>query len=163
VGDKDWTEKEHLAFKTVMRHLWWAMATGAVPVPFLDMAALMAVQLKMLSGISKVYGVPFKESRGKAFIGSLIGVIVPQSLSWGAFGTLLKLIPGLGALAGGPAMVIFSGASTYALGKVFIQHFSSGGTFLGFNPEQVRDYFRAQFEEGRKIVSRTEQKTENPA
>jgi hypothetical protein len=36
------------------------------------------------------------------------------------------------------------------LGKVLIQHFEAGGTFLDFDPEKVKDYFKAQFEEGRK-------------
>jgi hypothetical protein len=36
---------------------------------------------------------------------------------------------------------------------VFIQHFESGGTFLDFNPDEVKEYFKAQFEEGRKLAT----------
>ncbi|MDE2463441.1 MAG: GTPase, partial [Alphaproteobacteria bacterium] len=37
-------------------------------------------------------------------------------------------------------------ASTYALGKVFIQHFESGGTFLDMDPDKVSAYFKEQYE-----------------
>ena len=49
-------------------------------------------------------------------------------------------------------MAIFSGAYTWALGRVFIQHFESGGTFLNFDAEKVREHFKAEFEEGRKMA-----------
>ena len=44
----------------------------------------------------------------------------------------------------------FSGAVTYAIGKVFVQHFEMGGTLLDFNPEKVKKYFREQYEQGMK-------------
>jgi len=45
-----------------------------------------------------------------------------------------------------------AGASTYAVGQVFIQHFESGGTFLDFDPEKVKGYFAEQFEKGKLAV-----------
>ena len=50
-------------------------------------------------------------------------------------------------------MPVFAGASTYAIGKVFIQHFESGGTFLDFEPAKVRAYFSQQFDKGRDLAS----------
>jgi uncharacterized protein (DUF697 family) len=130
-----------------------------------DLAAVSGAQLKMLAELSSIYGVPFEQNRGKALIGSLIGSIVPGTLAFGTAGSLLKSVPVVGALAGVPAMLIFCGASTCAVGKVFIQHFESGGTFLTFDPEQVRDYFKAQFEDARNMATRMEGKkrTEAPA
>ena len=37
-------------------------------------------------------------------------------------------------------MPVIAGAA-YAVGKVFIQHFASGGTFLTFDPEKVRAHY----------------------
>ena len=136
------------------------MGAGLIPVPFVDLAAVSGVQIKMLAAVSKIYEVPFLESRGKVLIASLIGSIAPSAVSYGAIGCLLKAVPLVGALAGAPTMALFCGASTWALGKVFIQHFESGGTFLNFNPEQVKDYFKAQFEEGRKMASTMEAQPE---
>jgi uncharacterized protein (DUF697 family) len=141
------------------------MGAGLVPVPVLDLAAVSGVQLKMISEISKIYGVPFHESRGKAAIGALIGFALPHVFTVGLLGSAVKALPLVGALAGAPTMALLSGAAAYALGKVFIQHFESGGTFLNFKPEDVQEYFKAQFEEGRKVAAAmdADKKAEGPA
>jgi len=146
------TEKEQIALKTVKNYMWWSMGAGLIPVPFVDWAAFSAVQLKMVAGISKIYGVPFENDRGKAVIGSLASFVLPHSLACGLIGSWLKAIPLVGSLAGAPAMALFCGANAWALGAVFIQHFESGGTFLNLNPREVREYFKAQFEEGGKLA-----------
>jgi uncharacterized protein (DUF697 family) len=159
------SEREQKALKTVKQYMWWSMGAGLIPVPVVDMVAVSGVQLKMLAEISKIYNIPFPKSRGKAVVGSLIGAALPSAVSYGAFGSLCKALPVVGAVAGTTTMVLSSAASTYAVGKVFIQHFESGGTFLDFKPEEVREYFKAQFEEGRKAAATVapEQKADAPA
>jgi hypothetical protein len=46
-------------------------------------------------------------------------------------------------------MPAFGAAATYAVGQVFIQHFESGGTFLDFDPDKVREHFRQEFDRAR--------------
>jgi uncharacterized protein (DUF697 family) len=150
------SEKEQKALKTVKSFMWWSMGAGLIPVPFVDLAAVSGVQIKMLAELSKIYGIEFHESRGKALTGALLGSIVPGAMSFGAVGSLLKAIPVVGALAGVPSMVVFCGASAWALGKVFIQHFESGGTFLDFDPDKVKEYFKKQFEDGQKVATTME-------
>jgi hypothetical protein len=53
-------------------------------------------------------------------------------------------------------MVLFCGASTYALGRIFIQHFNSGGTFLTFDAEKVQEHFRQLYAEGTKLAAEME-------
>jgi hypothetical protein len=43
-------------------------------------------------------------------------------------------------------MPAFSACATYVIGKVFIQHFASGGTLLDFNPPDYREFIKAQKE-----------------
>jgi uncharacterized protein (DUF697 family) len=160
--DKQQADKQQSALKTVRTYMWWSMGAGLIPVPFADLAAVTGVQLKMLNEISKLYGIAFQENRGKAVVGSLIGSIVPGTLAFGALGSALKAVPVIGTFAGAPAMVLFCGASTWALGKVFIQHFESGGTFLDFDPDEVREYYKAQFDESRKALE-TDKKAKVPA
>jgi uncharacterized protein (DUF697 family) len=128
------------------------MGAGLIPVPLVDLVVVSGVQLKMLADISKVYGVKFHENRGKALIAALLGYVLPNSLSFGTVGSLIKAIPVIGQLAGAPSMVAFCGASTYAVGKVFIHHFESGGTFLSFDPAKVREHFQQEFAAGGKIA-----------
>jgi len=147
------SDKEQLAIQTVKRYMWWSGAAGLVPIPVVDVIAVSGVQLKMLADMSKIYDLPFEASRGKMIIGSLMGYVLPSALSFGLIGSLIKGIPLVGTLAGEPAMALFSAAYAWALGTVFIQHFESGGTFLNFDPEAVKEHFRAQFEEGRKMAA----------
>ena len=146
-------EKEQQARKVVKNYMWWSMGAGLIPVPFADLVAVSAVQLKMLAEVSKVYGMEFQENRGKAVVAALIGYVVPSTLSFGSVGSLLKAIPVVGTLVGAPSMVLFCGASTYAVGKIFIQHFESGGTFLTFDPIKVKEHFQKEFEDGSKLAA----------
>jgi uncharacterized protein (DUF697 family) len=141
----------------VKKWMWWTMGAGLIPVPFVDLAAVTGVQLKMLSDLSNLYGVKFSENKGKAIISALLGSIVPNSLAGGGVGSILKMVPFVGTLLGGISMSLFSGAATYAIGKSFIQHFESGGTFLDFDPVKVKDYFGKQFEEGQSIAMKMEE------
>ncbi len=154
------SENEQIALKTTKRYMWWSAGAALVPVPVADMVAISAVQVKMLYDVSRIYGIPFDKSRVQAIVGSLIGYIVPHTLSVGLFGSLIKTLPLVGALVGAPSFALFSAAYAWALGRIFIQHFESGGTFLNFNPEAVKEHFRAQFEEGQKMATSMRTKQE---
>ena len=69
-----------------------------------------------------------------------------------ASASVVKAIPLLGTLVGGVSWLALAGASTYAVGRVFVQHFESGGTFLTLDPEQVRAHYREEFERGEQLV-----------
>ena len=57
---------------------------------------------------------------------------------------MVKGLPVIGTLVGTfTTPVLFAGA-TYIIGKVFIQHFTSGGTLLDFNPPDYREFIKAQ-------------------
>jgi hypothetical protein len=58
------------------------------------------------------------------------------------------VVPGgmLFGLVGGAA---FAGASTYAMGRVFIQDFESDGAFLSLDPKAVRAFYDREFEQGK--------------
>jgi uncharacterized protein (DUF697 family) len=150
------SEKEKRTSAVIKNYMWWSVGAGLIPFPFVDLMAVSGVQLKMLAEISKVYGVEFQEGRGKMLVASLIGYVVPSVLSFGSAATLLKAIPVVGHLVGAPSMGIFCGASTYAVGKVFMQHFEAGGTFLTFNAANVKEHFKKEFEEGGKLLKKAQ-------
>ena len=129
--------KHELAEKRIEYYARWAAATGAIPAPILDLAALTAVQLKMLKTLAKIYGIEFKETYGKAVLGSVLGALVPTKLAFGGLGMAIKSIPGIGTIAGMAAVPGFNYASTHAVGKVFEKHFASGGKMLSLDPKMV--------------------------
>ena len=73
-----------------------------------------------------------------------------SSLAGGFVPTYLKAVPGLGMVAGILTAPLFYGAVTYAVGKVFIEHFETGGTLLTFNADRMRVYFQHFLAEGKE-------------
>jgi len=136
----------------VKNRMMWSAGAGLVPIPVVDLVALSGIQLEMLYSISKLYDVPFRRDIGKSIIAALLGSVLPTGMApWLA--SMIKLIPLIGQTTGAVTMSIVGGASTYAVGKIFIQHFEAGGTFLDFKPEKVKDYFAQLYKEGKTKVS----------
>jgi uncharacterized protein (DUF697 family) len=135
--------KEAEAERIVNSFMGWSVGAGMIPLPLADLAALGAVQLTMLDQLSTLYGVEFKKNLVKPIIGALVGTGGSMLLAVPA-ASLLKVIPIVGPLAALLTEPGLAAASTYALGKVFIQHFESGGTFLDFDPNKVREYYKEQ-------------------
>lgn len=133
----------------IKNHMIWSMGAGFIPVPIADIFAVSAVQIDMIRQLSKVYEVDFKETEGKAMITSLTSSGLAR-LGARAF----KFIPVVGTALGGATMAVMSGASTYALGEVFKKHFETGGTFLDFDPERVKEFYKEKFNNGKEIAKK---------
>ena len=144
-----------LADRIVRENMLWATGGGLIPVPMLDMIAITAVELKMLKELSSLYELPFREDQVKSILTSLLAGVGAPALGAAITASLLKTIPILGVLSGAIAVPGAAAALTYAVGKVFVQHFASGGTFLDFDPKKVREHFARQFEEGKLVAAKT--------
>ncbi len=130
---------------TIMKYIILSVGTGTIPFPVFDLVAIVGIQLKMVSELSEKYGIPFSENISKSIILSLLGSLAPLEIVKGIVGTTSKHIPGLGTLMGTTLLASLSGASTYAVGKVFIKHFESNGTFLNYDLEKMKVYFSKQY------------------
>jgi uncharacterized protein (DUF697 family) len=130
--------------KTVRNYSWISAAVGLIPLPALDIVALIGVQLKMLSDLAGLYKIDFTKNLGKESITALIGGGAP--IAGSGFGYLVRSLPVIGPAIGLFAVPAFAGASTYAVGRVFIMHFESGGTLLTFDPLKVRDHYDAELQ-----------------
>ena len=142
-------ERDELASQLVDRLSLWSGAAGLIPVPFVDMVAVGGVQLHMLRRLSEIYGVPFSENRGKSVLASIAGAVIPASTATTTamgVGSFMKALPGLGTAIGALTMPVVSAGATWIIGKVFMQHFASGGTLLDFNPPDYREFIKAQKE-----------------
>lgn len=141
------------ANEILKRNLTYSVGAGLLPIPFADLAGIAGCQLKMLNELSKLYGVRFSEHKVKNILAALIGSVGTAALATGALGSLIKMIPVVGSVSGALALPIVAGSSTFAVGKVFIQHFESGGTFLDFNPAKTKAYFNEQFRQGNSVAA----------
>ncbi len=138
--------------KIINQHVLGSAGVGLIPLPLVDLVALSGVQLNMLRLIAKAYGQTFSQDAGKNIIASLVGGGFSVSIS-GLVASVIKAIPVIGQTTGALALPITAGATTYALGKVFVMHFASGGTFLTFNPEKVKEHYDTFLKKGRQVVS----------
>lgn len=150
--------KKELAQEIVKSHVIYSLGAGLVPVPLLDIAAVSVVQLDMLKQLAKAYGQDFKESAGKGWISAITGSTMARM---GA--SFVKAIPGIGSILGGVTMSVLSGASTYAIGQVFILHFSSGGNFMNFNFDQAKEIYQREFEAGKKVAKEMDKQKNSKA
>jgi uncharacterized protein (DUF697 family) len=147
--------KEAQGDKIIRENMLWASGGGLIPVPLLDMVAITAVEVKMLKELSALYELPFKEHQVKSILASLLAGVGAPALGAAVTASLFKSVPILGAVSGFIAIPGAAAAFTYAVGKVFLQHFASGGTFLDFDPKKVREHFARQFEEGKLVAAKT--------
>ena len=137
--------RDEVASQLVDRLALWSGAAGLIPVPVVDLAAVGGVQLYMLRRLAEIYGVPFSENRGKSVLASLAGAVIPFTTAT-TIGGLAKFFPVFGTAIGQLTMAGVSAPATWVIGKVFIQHFASGGTLLDFNPPDYREFIKAQRE-----------------
>jgi len=136
--------KEAAAMRVVREYMGWSTGAGLIPLPLVDVAAIIAVELKMVHSLADVYGVPFSRSAAKSVIGALVGGGGTYILS-APVASLVKMVPVVGTIVGAVTEPAIAAAATYALGKVFIQHFESGGTLLDFNIRTQRHQYEEHF------------------
>lgn len=135
----------------VKNYTMGAVAVGLVPVPVADMVALSAIQMKMVHAIAAVYEIPFSKNVAKSTIGSMLGSSIAVTLAM-PVASFIKVIPVIGQSSGALSTSLIGAASTYAIGKIFVEHFESGGTFLDFDEEKAKNHFKELYEEGRAFV-----------
>ncbi len=140
--------KKQKADKIVRQHVLWALGGGLVPIPLLDIVAVTAIQMDMLKQLSDLYEVDYSKSKGKAFASALTG---STFASIGA--SVIKAIPGIGTVVGGLSMSALSGASTYAIGHVAINHFEASGNLLNVDLKWAKKAYDEAFEKGKEFVS----------
>jgi uncharacterized protein (DUF697 family) len=138
--------------KIINSSMLLAAGAGAIPLPIWDTAAVTVVQVKMLADLSAHYGVPFKQNLGQNAVAALLGGLAPAMIARGALGSILKGIPGLGSIFGAVLQPAFAAAITYAIGRVFVRHYESGGTLLTFSPSKFKDTFTEEVKAGMKKV-----------
>lgn len=135
------TDKERAATELVKKYMLYSAGAGLIPVPLVDFAAIAGVELKMLQDLGELYDVPFSQDRVRPIVASILGGYASQKIGAGVGASALKSVPLIGQAIGMVSVSAFAAGITWAIGKVFIQHFASGGTFLDFDPEKVRAFF----------------------
>ena len=128
----------------IRRHSLYGLASGVIPVPLVDLTVSSTIQLRMISQLANLYGIPFSEQATKGTVASLVASALPLT----GFGTtsvsLMRAVPLVGPFLGLATLPALFAAITYGLGKTFAWHFAKGGTLDNFNTKAFRDRFRKE-------------------
>ena len=133
----------------INRWAWISVPVGFIPIPLIDTATLMGVQIKLISELCDHYKIPFEKESAKAILLSLLGGGFASVASSGVKRMIIKNLPHIGNLLSAVTEPTVNFASTYAIGHVFAQHFENNGVLQDFNYERVRDTFSILLEKGK--------------
>lgn len=137
------------AARIISRAIRWSAAAAVVPVPYLDLAAMGTVQVRMVRDLARAYGLEASDETLKVAVAALLGTLAPAVVSGGLLGSALKIVPVGGTLLGSVGLAAFGSAATYAIGKIFVAHFEKGGTLSTFSAEAVAADLKKEFSSAR--------------
>ena len=113
-------KKVSAARKWVTGYATTTGAIGASPIPFSDAPLLVGAQLSMLAHITAIFGLPVEKAVLTAIISSVTGVSGTTLGGKTLVSNLLKMIPGIGTVAGGVISASVASMMTIALGLAYI-------------------------------------------
>ena len=113
-------EKKKRAQAAIATATLAAAGEGAAPIPFSDCALLIPTQLGMIASITVIFGFDVNKSILTAFLSSTLGSGGATLLGKTVVSNLVKLIPGVGTIAGGAISAATAGVLTAALGEAYI-------------------------------------------
>jgi uncharacterized protein (DUF697 family) len=150
------TETKLAAQKIVARWSRWSVAVSFIPTPFVDMAAISGVQVKMIYDLCQLYKVDFEHKAAMAIASGVAGGAATQTLAGVLAKQMVRFAPGIGPVFMFAIEPAISYVTSQAIGTAFISHFEADGRMHDFQPERVRQYIAAQIEKRR---SRSKDKT----
>jgi len=109
--------------RTVRRYTVAALGAAVVPLPVADILAISGVQILMLRALNGAY------ARRTVYFDEMTGTAVAALAGFALWGSLAKLVPGLGTLAGGAIQAAIAGTATYALGRAWLEFLEGGRSF----------------------------------
>lgn len=163
--------RELAADNLIKDYVIGSVAASIVPVAFFDIAAVAAIQLRMIQKLSDLYGKPFSERLGRKVIYALAGSVLGFGAGYIVAASATKIIPGIGWMIGMVSLPVVAGGATFAVGRSIVQHYEEGGTLMDFDASRMRDFYKEQFEKGKdfarkaksKVTDKDQEVTEEPA
>ena len=143
------------AMPIILGYSYLAGATGAIPIPFVDLFILPGIQLKMVMKIAKLYGQPLTGKRFMELASTLgMGMMARQAAR-----ELSKFIPFVGAAAG----AALAGSSTYALGRAFCYYYQRVHEGHIPEPDALKHYFEKELAEAERFWRKKPVPPEHPS
>jgi len=142
-----------IADQLIKSHTLYSLSSGIIPVPGVDILANTAIQVALTQKLCRLYHIKFEDGQLRSLLNALAGSTFARVSATGTR-SLLKLIPGIGTLAGGLALGFYAALSTYASGVVFKMHIENGGTLADFDTEAKRKIYEEKMKEGMEKIEK---------
>jgi uncharacterized protein (DUF697 family) len=113
-----------IAFKIVDRHKMYAGLGGLVPMAAVNVVGVTAVILRMVKGLSDLYGIPFERDKTRSIVIGLMGGAAPTGLAAATATTLSFAAPVAGAV-GLAVSSVTAAALTRRIGLYFVERFET--------------------------------------
>jgi uncharacterized protein (DUF697 family) len=128
-------QTRHLdALSITHRYVLASAAAALVPVPGIDVTVMAGIHIALIKALTEHYGESFSDHAARNIVMAIGVTLLPGTLGSIASQRYLKLLPfGLGSLTQSAA----SAAASYALGRVIMAHFETGGTLDSFDVKNL--------------------------
>ena len=146
-------ETQDLTDRLIAQHVGMAMGAAAIPIPLADLAAVTLVQIDLVQRLADRYSVDSDRTRARAAVMALAGASLARL---GA--SAVKALPGAGSLVGGATHVALAGATTWALGRVYREHFETHGSLEGPDADALRQRYDEYVQRGRELARELRQR-----
>ncbi|MBO6036511.1 MAG: DUF697 domain-containing protein [Acetobacter sp.] len=113
--------KKEAAQKIVNWATGAAAVVSATPIPFSGSVAIMGVQAAMIAKISSLFGMNIMEGNLKSILSVILGPLLAKFLGKTVIAGFLKMIPGIGSVAGGLIDAGVAGSLTKLIGNLYIE------------------------------------------
>ena len=143
------TETRLQAENCIKNHVLLAVGIGLIPSATVDIVGIAAIEVNLIRALAEIYRfpTPHKLVAAKILI-SVAGSIGPVYLASHLPGSF-KSVPLLGHALYVGFLSLSGGAAVYAVGKLFQEHYESGGTFLSSENLHIQNAFERYFAEGK--------------
>jgi len=117
----------------ITRHCRYASTVGFIPIPLVDIAAITAIQVKMVAALAERHKLDFDHQLAKALVVSVVAAISGRAVAFRIARRLMQAVPALGTAARLIVDPMSAYAATWTVGQLFDQHFAKGGTLFDFD------------------------------
>jgi uncharacterized protein (DUF697 family) len=125
------------AMRIVRRYVLMSAAAGVIPLPGLDVTVLAGIHIALIKELTEHYGAVFSEYAARNIVIAVATSVVPGAIGSFAGRRLLRVLP---FITPGLAVLTWSASSaavSYALGRVIMAHFETGGTLDSFDTKNL--------------------------
>jgi uncharacterized protein (DUF697 family) len=118
----------------ILRHTSMAGASMVIPVPLLDMATALSVQIRMAQKLCVLYGAEFNRTAARGIVTGALAGLSPGSVS----ATALRYLSFASYFTGTLPSAGLSAAYTYVLGELLLERLIAGGRIDLPSPRESR-------------------------